>query len=331
MEIDINVQVELRSLTGVVHRICRTGIYTNNVFRPFERPIPLEIDKAGTSSSGSFIYIISHGKLFLITAFQSKLDIDGIDYSEAFFFDAAFSNEENMLITLADDLRLVLFEIHPPKPICHKYIVLPNQPVSFKYFQLQNRLEFEIDNIIYAFKFPNLFNANGSPNLEFIPSVPFEEIQDFIINEEVNEICQNSNGSQYGFQTKSANQTILEISKQILNKGKSLSKRQNSIKSRYDALNSRAEQVEALSGHIKKELMQVQTKIEEQARKILTLISSADEYAGKLLEIPDSLETLFDIINDIICDDDVINHDQETEFHSFQLLERIQELEHKFV
>lgn len=335
----MNVIDKLTSLSGVVHVIDRTGIFTNGIRLPFESPIINDIDKAGTSPSGAFIFLIVHGKLYLVTICQSQLNLERIGDQETLFCDATFNNEESLFITLDNDSCFRLYELYPPIQICIKEAKMPLPPIYFKYYQLQNAFKVtDENNVNFLFKFPDLFDPDDPPELPYIKNMIQDEKENFIQlfeeeeeeSIEKNSIDENLNGedeqpeNQYGPPSN-----IEELAMHTLQRGRYLQDFQNSLNERYENVLKETNDTRLKYFDICGKLRDSKKKLTNQIKQIYEILGSVDKYADLIFKDSDRFKDLQNNVESNLCDDDVINEEQEAEFKYLQFNERLKNIERK--
>lgn len=332
MNAKVNVIDKITSLSGVVHVIDRTGIFTNGVRRPFEWPIINDIDKAVTSPSGVFISLIVHGKLYLVTICQSQLDLEMLGYQEILFCDSTFNNEESLFIALDNDSVFHFYELYPPLEICTKVARIPEFPMSFKYYQLQNAFKITTKtDVNFLFKFPDLFDPNDPPELPFIKNMIQDENEHFIQLFEEEEEAANENDMKEETAEGHfiAPSNLTEFASQTLQRGKFLQNRQNDLKERYKNVLERIDNYNFKSFEICGRLRDAKKKMTEQIKKIYDILGSIDGYADLISKEYERFKDLEGCVETNLCDDDVITEEQETKFKSFQFYDRLKNIERK--
>lgn len=325
----MDIIANLTSLSGVVHRICRTGIYTDNIFRPFKFQIKNNVDKAGTSPSGSFVFLIINGKLFFTTVYQSNLITELIGNRDAFFYDAAFNNEENLFITLSNDSCFHIFEIYPPIHICAKSINIPSRPISFNYFQLINSIKVTVEGQEnFFFKFPNLFDPNDPPELQLITNISQDENKNFFPIFDQKEIIEENetNESIVAENQVEPPSNLKDFALQTLKKGREIQYRQRKLNERYESILKRINNDKLIYFDIIKRLNSAKENVTRQVKRIYNILNVADDYTGLILSEPERIDEISNKIENVICDDDAVNREQETEFKNFNFFERIEEI-----
>ncbi|KAH0786434.1 hypothetical protein GPJ56_009645 [Histomonas meleagridis] len=151
---------ELQSLTGVVHRVVNDGIYTNDVYRPFPTPINDVVLKAGTSSSGMFLFFIVNQKLFFGEVGGDLIEVEEIRIDEE-FVDAIFTIEESFLLSLSASNALYIFNVKPFFLIQNFFLNSQIRPVSFSYIDLQKLINVNYeDESTLSFSLPTPIISN---------------------------------------------------------------------------------------------------------------------------------------------------------------------------
>ncbi|OHT05230.1 hypothetical protein TRFO_27099 [Tritrichomonas foetus] len=339
---DEKLHCTLTSSTGVIHRVCQSGIYTNNIYHPFDEPILYEISKAGTSSSGTFIYFIIETRLFLVIVSESKIYQERIGNSDAVFIDADFSNDESLLLALDNsnhNSTFRFFQIYPVRYLCSKKIEIPSPPISFVFYQLQQLINvFTEDRQIFTYKFPNLWNFDDPLFLELIPGT----------NQELNHQCQSNidsedwNSNNSVFRAKPNNFTndrsnswtnsnsnldmVKHDSLNLLNSCKFLKNRQTELENRYQTLIEKIREGEAKSANLNLRIRKAKDNYQVLTQRLLTALNVIDKN-DQILQENEKIEAIFWQINEILCDDDVLTDKQNEKFLELNLLDRIQRLQ----
>ena len=325
----------LISSSGVVHRICRDGIYTNNIFHSFFEPLTYEISKAQTSASGCFIFFIIEGRLFLNIVTQTKIYTERIGDNSVSFIDAAFNNEESQLYCLTNDLVFHFFSIYPVKHLFQKKINITSLPVSFQYYQLQNIFKVFIDSDqCYFFKFPSLYNVNDSEFLELIN-------QDFLFivnndNQNINtekDVEQPISNEMDGFEDDQ--QMKFDMSKEpddlnsyalsTLNFSNEVLERQNRYYQRFEQLVDRINKNENLISTFDRRIRIIQERFEQMTEKLmnmLTLIDKVDDIYNESKKIKKIIREIEDVLFD-----DVLTDKQIRRFSSYKFYSRLKNIE----
>lgn len=327
----MNALADLNSLSGVVHRIERRGIYTDGVFRPFKYPIIDDIEKSRTSPSGIFITLIIHGKLYLVTISQSELSLENVSSKDAFYVDTAFNNEESFFITLANDSCFHIYELYPPLKICSKYANIPVTPISFTYYQIHNAIKVTIEgNDNALFKFPDLFDPNDPVELPIITNMIQDDNDQFIQLFEEEDAMDEIKEEEEQIDNQPENPSNLkEFALQTLQRGNYLQSRQKNLKERYNKVFERIDNAKLKHFDLCTKLRDAKNRMTQQIRQIYDILGVADEYVGKIIKITEKYEDINNFIDDVYCDDDVINDEQEREFQDYHFFERLENIEKK--
>ena len=168
-------KIVLVAENGTVHRIHADGMFTDGTYHRFPAPITDGVDKAGTSLSGSFVYFLIKGSLYLLTVAQDKLFVERIGNKTTRFVDACFNAEESVLLALTMSRYVCLFRTLPPLHLRSFAFQSDGEPTGFRYIELQNRVVVQIDDgSELCFALPRSLEvvAGSQP----IPIEPIEEV-----------------------------------------------------------------------------------------------------------------------------------------------------------
>lgn len=172
---------------GTTHVITEDGLITNGIFHAFIIPLSGTIQKAGTSITGKFVWILIDNFMYLLTVTKTSVSTERIGNPTTEFIGAEFNIQETVLITVTLSNHIVLFETFPPLHLISFEFEAPVPPVSLKYNQLKNRLFIAFsDGVELQFALPNSFEvATGSAA---VPIEPLEQVETEDIAEDLESI-----------------------------------------------------------------------------------------------------------------------------------------------
>ena len=168
-------RIVLTAENGTEHRIHVDGIITNSIYHPFPVPLTDDIDKAGTSLTGAFVYLLIKGGLYLMMIAQDKCHLERIGNKTTKFLDACFNAEESILLALTKSQYICMFRTCPSMHLRSFSFDSPAPPASFRYIELQNRVTVTLEDGREAtFALPRVFDVvlDSQP----IPIEPVEPI-----------------------------------------------------------------------------------------------------------------------------------------------------------